>query len=86
MKGITAAQTQSAILQASISGRVKRTNQAIRKNMKSPGASCSTHQEPSAKALPTSSKVKFSQKFTNMTKFEQTGPLKIPSTSKSSLM
>ena len=43
----------------------------IRKGIKSPSGSQSTLQEPSAKAMPTSSKVKISQKFH---KFEQSNP------------
>ena len=49
---------------------------ALRKGIKSPSGSQSTLQEPSAKAMPTSSKVKISQKFN---KFEQSNPaMKMP--------
>ena len=53
-------------------------NSNLRKGIKSPNSgSQSTLQEPSAKAMPTSSKVKISQKFN---KFEQSNPtMKIPS-------
>jgi len=67
---------QSKIKSKSLLTQSMKSSGALRKAIKSPSGSQSTLQEPSAKAMPTSSKVKISQKFN---KFEQSNPaMKVP--------